>query len=153
MHSTFSFYSHCKIFQYCNASQSLSWRWFSSFSQRLSSHSKNSACLSALFQFLLHLPGSIPQFNVGNSTEFKSWFLRNRTTRKSCCYLDNIYQHDNKYHHFIGRMIFEIYQKCKSVRNSGRSKKENKQKLKVLKIELSASINQSIRPMIYQERH
>ena len=46
----------------------------------------------------------------------------------------------------LGVLIFEIYQKCKSVRNSGRSKKENKQKLKVLKIEISSSANKENSP-------
>ena len=46
----------------------------------------------------------------------------------------------------LGVLIFEIYQKCKSVRNSGRSKKENKQNLKVLKIEISSSANKENSP-------
>ena len=46
----------------------------------------------------------------------------------------------------LGVMILEIYQKCKTIRNIHNSSKKNKQKLKVMKIEISASTNQSIRP-------
>ena len=44
----------------------------------------------------------------------------------------------------LGMLVFEIYQKCKST--CGNRPKENKQKLKVLKIEISASTNQRSRP-------
>ena len=44
----------------------------------------------------------------------------------------------------LGMLAFEIYQKCKST--CGNRPKENKQKLKVLKIEISASTNQRSRP-------
>ena len=41
----------------------------------------------------------------------------------------------------LGVMLFEIYQKLKSICNRSRNNQENKQKLKVLKIEISASTN------------